>query len=152
MLFRSQAQLARAYAVIANRGRLVTPHLVASIAGNPVAYPNGTRIISSQTALEVDSMLRKVVSSQGTGDAARVTGYSVAGKTGTAQVVGTNGQYSSSQFMSSFAGYVPANNPKLVVVVTVDEPGVGTFGGTVAAPAFSKIASMALVRLGIPPG
>ena len=148
----TQVQLARAYAVIANRGRLVTPHLVASIAGNPVAYPNGTRIISSQTALEVDSMLRKVVSSQGTGDAARVTGYSVAGKTGTAQLVGTNGQYSSSQFMSSFAGYVPANNPKLVVVVTVDEPGVGTFGGTVAAPAFSKIASMALVRLGIPPG
>ena len=68
-------------------------------------------------------MLRKVVSAQGTGDAATVKGYSVAGKTGTAQVIGSNGQYSNSLFMSSFAGYVPANHPQLVIVVTVDEPG-----------------------------
>jgi len=138
--------------VIANRGRLVTPHLVAKIGGKPVVYPSGPRVISPSTALELDGMLRSVVSLQGTGDAATVKGYSVAGKTGTAQVVGSNGQYSNSLFMSSFAGYVPANNPKLVIVVTVDEPAVGTYGGTVAAPAFSQIASMALIRLGIPPG
>ena len=148
----TQVQIARAYSVIANRGRLVTPHLVAKIGGKPVVYPAGPRIISARTALEVDGMLRKVVSAQGTGDAATVKGYSVAGKTGTAQVVGGNGQYSNSLFMSSFAGYVPANHPQLVIVVTVDEPAVGTYGGTVAAPAFSQIASMALIRLGIPPG
>jgi len=148
----TQVQIARAYSVIANRGRLVTPHLVAKIGGKPVVYPSGPRVISPSTALELDGMLRSVVSLQGTGDAATVKGYSVAGKTGTAQVVGSNGQYSNSLFMSSFAGYVPANNPKLVIVVTVDEPAVGTYGGTVAAPAFSQIASMALIRLGIPPG
>jgi cell division protein FtsI (penicillin-binding protein 3)/stage V sporulation protein D (sporulation-specific penicillin-binding protein) len=148
----TQVQIARAYAVIANRGRLVTPHLVAKIGGKPVQYPAGPRVVSTGTALAVDGMLRKVVSAQGTGDAATVKGYSVAGKTGTAQVVGSNGQYSNSLFMSSFAGYVPANHPQLVIVVTVDEPGVGTYGGTVAAPAFSQIASMALIRLGIPPG
>lgn len=148
----TQVQIARAYSVIANRGRLVTPHLVESVGGVPATYPVGERIISTRTALDVDSMLRKVVSSQGTGDAATVKGYSVAGKTGTAQVIGANGKYSNTLFMSSFAGYVPANNPQLVIVVTVDEPASGTYGGTVAAPAFSQIASMALIRLGIPPG
>jgi cell division protein FtsI (penicillin-binding protein 3) len=148
----TQLQIARAYSVIANRGRLVTPHLVAKVGGKPVVYPAGPRIISVTTAQELDGMLRKVVSTQGTGDAATVKGYSVAGKTGTAQVIGSDGKYSNSLFVSSFAGYVPANHPRLVVVVTVDEPGVGTYGGTVAAPAFSQIASMALIRLGIPPG
>jgi cell division protein FtsI/penicillin-binding protein 2 len=148
----TQLQIARAYSVIANRGRLVTPHLVAKVGGKPVVYPAGPRIISITTAQELDGMLRKVVSTQGTGDAATVKGYSVAGKTGTAQVIGSDGKYSNSLFVSSFAGYVPANHPRLVVVVTVDEPGVGTYGGTVAAPAFSQIASMALIRLGIPPG
>ena len=142
----------RAYSMIANRGRLVSPHLVTKIGGVTVRYPAGTRVISTGTALELDAMLRKVVSAQGTGDAATVKGYTVAGKTGTAQVVGSNGQYSNSLFMSSFAGYVPANHPQLVIVVTVDEPATGTYGGTVAAPAFSQIASMALIRLGIPPG
>jgi cell division protein FtsI (penicillin-binding protein 3) len=148
----TQVQIARAYAVIANRGRLVTPHLVAKVNGKTVAYPSGPRIISTQTATELDGMLRKVVSNQGTGDAAKVPGYTVAGKTGTAQVALPHGTYSSSLYMSSFAGYVPASNPKLLIVVTVDEPGIGTYGGTVAAPAFSQIASMALLRLGIPPG
>lgn len=148
----TQLQIARAYSVIANRGRLVTPHLVAKVGGKPVVYPAGPRIISVTTAQELDGMLRKVVSTQGTGDAATVKGYSVAGKTGTAQVIGSDGKYSNSLFVSSFAGYVPANHPRLVIVVTVDEPGVGTYGGTVAAPAFSQIASMALIRLGIPPG
>ena len=148
----TQVQIARAYSVIANRGRLITPHLVAKVGGRPVPYSAGPRVISASTALELDSMLRKVVSAQGTGDAATVKGYSVAGKTGTAQVIGSNGQYSNSLFMSSFAGYVPANHPQLVIVVTVDEPATGTYGGTVAAPAFSQIASMALIRLGIPPG
>jgi cell division protein FtsI (penicillin-binding protein 3) len=148
----TQVQIARAYAVIANRGRLITPHLVSQVGGKPVNYASGTQVISPHTALELDGMLRKVVSAQGTGDAARVPGYSVAGKTGTAQIVLPNGTYSSSEYMSSFAGYVPANHPKLVIAVTVDEPGIGTYGGTVAAPAFSQIASMALIRLGIPPG
>ena len=148
----TQVQIARAYAVIANRGHLVTPHLVAKVNGKAVAYPSGPRVISPQTALALDGMLRNVVTNQGTGDAAMVKGYTVAGKTGTAQVVLPNGTYSSTLFMSSFAGYVPANNPKLVIVVTVDEPTSGTYGGTVAAPAFSQIASMALLRLGIPPG
>jgi cell division protein FtsI (penicillin-binding protein 3) len=148
----TQLQIARAFSVIANRGRLVTPHLVAKVGSKPVVYPAGPRIISVTTAQELDGMLRKVVSTQGTGDAATVKGYSVAGKTGTAQVIGSDGKYSNSLFVSSFAGYVPANHPRLVIVVTVDEPGVGTYGGTVAAPAFSQIASMALIRLGIPPG
>lgn len=147
----TQIQIARAYSVIANRGRLVTPHLVERVGRTPVSYPAGPRVISTRTALEVDAMLRTVVSADGTGDLAEVKGYAVAGKTGTAQVPLPGGGYSSSLFMASFAGYVPANNPQLVVVVTVDEPKSGEYGGTVAAPAFSQIAAMALLRLGIPP-
>lgn len=148
----TQIQIARAYAAIANGGVMITPHVVQSVGGHPVTYPPGQRVISTATARALNSMLKKVVSVNGTGDAATVKGYSVAGKTGTAQVIGANGKYSNSLFMSSFAGYVPANHPQMVIVVTVDEPATGTFGGTVAAPAFSQIASMALVHLGIPPG
>ncbi len=148
----TQIQIARAYAAIANGGVMITPHFVESIGGHPVVYPPGQRVISTATAHALNSMLKKVVSVNGTGDAATVKGYTVAGKTGTAQVIGANGKYSNSLFMSSFAGYVPANHPQMVIVVTVDEPATGTFGGTVAAPAFSQIASMALVHLGIAPG
>jgi cell division protein FtsI (penicillin-binding protein 3)/stage V sporulation protein D (sporulation-specific penicillin-binding protein) len=150
----TQTQLARAYAVVANRGRLVTPHLVKRVGDRQIPHPVGDRVISTRTALQLDAMLRRVVSPQGTGEAARVDGYTVAGKTGTAEKVDEQtGTYSTSRYLASFVGYVPANRPRLVIAVSVDEPGDGNiFGGTVAAPVFEQIAAMSLLRLQIPPG
>ena len=143
------AQLARAYAAIANGGRLVTPHLLATTDG----AAESRQIMSARTAHQVDRMLRKVVSERGTGTLAEVNGYRVAGKTGTAEKIDPdNGRYSATLYTSSFVGYVPADDPKLLIAVVVDEPTGGTYyGGEVAAPAFAKIAEFALQRLKIRP-
>ena len=84
-------------------------------------------------------MLKGVVSDVGTAAAAEIPGYTVAGKTGTAQKPGPNG-YMPGKYVASFVGMVPASNPRLVVLVTVDEPTLAIFGGVVAAPAFAQIA------------
>lgn len=146
-------QLTRAYAAIANGGRLVTPYLVKSIDGQDVPAKAGRRIMSETTANKVDKMLRKVVSSDGTGIAAKVRGYKVAGKTGTAQIIDpTTGEYSKTAYKSSFVGYAPAGNPHLLVSVMVDQPTTGSYyGGDVAAPAFESIAQFSLQRLRIAP-
>lgn len=147
------AQLARAYAAIANGGTLVTPHLVERVGGVPAAVPPPRRIVSERTAGEVDMMLRKVVSADGTGTAAAVRGYDVAGKTGTAQKYDdTIGAYSDYLYTASFVGYLPADNPQLVIAVVVDEPTAGSiYGGDVAAPAFERIAEFATNALRIEP-
>jgi cell division protein FtsI (penicillin-binding protein 3) len=88
----------------------------------------------------------------GTGKRARVAGYEVAGKTGTAQKIDpTTGKYDNNRYISSFVGMVPAASPQLVILVTVDEPASSHLGAYVAAPAFSQIASFALKTLGIAP-
>lgn len=147
-------QLARAYAAIANGGRLVTPHLLDRVGEQPVDVAAPRRILSEETAGQVDAMLRRVVSdADGTGTAARVRGYEVAGKTGTAQKYDAQaGAYSTSRYVPSFVGYLPADDPELVIAVMVDEPTAGSiYGGDVAAPAFERIAEFATNALRIEP-
>jgi cell division protein FtsI/penicillin-binding protein 2 len=94
-------------------------------------------------------MLRGVYADGGTASGAAMPGWDLAGKTGTAQVV-VHGQYSKTEFIASFVGFVPATNPKLEVMVMVDEPSRGSYyGGAVAAPAFSQIVGWAVPYLGI---
>lgn len=146
-------QMARAYAAVANGGTLVTPHLVRSVGDEEVPVPEGRSIMSQETASQLDLMLRGVVSDAGTGTAAAVAGYEVAGKTGTAQKYDpTIEAYSESKYSASFVGYLPADDPQLVIAVVVDEPTSGSYyGGDVAAPAFNQIAEYATNVLRIEP-
>jgi cell division protein FtsI (penicillin-binding protein 3) len=145
-------QLAAAYATIANGGILRTPQVIKAIDGKKVALPKGKRIISPFTASEVRKMLEGVIRVGGTGTEAAIDGYTLAGKTGTANKIDPKtGMYSESAYVASFVGFAPANDPKLLVTVTVDEPRGGIYGGDVAAPAFQRIAQFALPYLGIPP-
>jgi cell division protein FtsI/penicillin-binding protein 2 len=88
---------------------------------------------------------------EGTGQEAKVPGYKVAGKTGTAAKPDPQGGYSTTKYVASFVGIVPATNPRLVILVTVDEPAASIWGGVVAAPAFQQIAGFDLQYLEIPP-
>ena len=142
-------QMARAYSVIANGGRLVRPHLIDRIDGRDVSTRSGKRVVSRPVSEEMLSMLRGVVV-EGTGTAAAIPGYTVAGKTGTAAKIEPSGRYSTSRYVASFVGLVPASKPKLVVMVMVDEPRGGFYGGDVAAPAFREIARFNLQHLEIP--
>jgi cell division protein FtsI (penicillin-binding protein 3) len=145
-------QLATAYAAIANGGILRTPQMIKAVDGKPVPTPKGKRIISSGTAAEVRKMLEGVVRVGGTGTEAAIDGYTLAGKTGTANKIDPKtGTYSDSAYVASFVGFAPARDPKLLVTVTVDEPKGGIYGGEIAAPAFQRIAQFALPYLGIPP-
>jgi len=148
-------QQARAYSAIANGGELVTPHVVKAIDGAAVAEKPATRIMKRQTAAQLSGILEKVVEPTGTAVSASLENYQVAGKTGTAQKVDpTTQKYSETLFRSSFIGYVPAANPRLLIAIMVDEPDpVGPHtGGEVAAPAFRELADFALSDLSIPPG
>jgi cell division protein FtsI/penicillin-binding protein 2 len=144
-------QMARAYAAIANGGVAVTPHLVEHVAGGG-GGPRivRKRIVSPEVASQLLSMLQNVVA-EGTGTLAAVPGYSVAGKTGTAEKPDGHGGYSSSRYVASFVGIVPATRPQLVILVSVDEPQGAIFGGVVAAPAFRAIARFDLQYLEVPP-
>ena len=143
-------QMAAAYAAIANGGVWVRPHLVDRVAGQPRAGPVRRRIVSRAVAAELTTMLKDVVST-GTGTSAQIPGYQVAGKTGTAQKPDPHGGYSTSRYVASFVGFVPASKPRLVVLVAVDEPHRAIWGGSVAAPAFAQIARFCLQYLEIPP-
>ena len=144
-------QMARAYAAIANDGVAVEPHLVERVDDAKPPQPPKRRVISAQTAEGLTAMLRGVVE-EGSGTGAQVGGYTVAGKTGTAAKPDpVRGGYSTSRYVSSFVGFVPATDPRLVVLVTIDEPRGVIWGGTVAAPAFAEIAGFALPYLEVPP-
>jgi cell division protein FtsI (penicillin-binding protein 3) len=143
-------QMAAAYSAIANGGILRSPHIVQSIGGKAEPLPAGHRIISANTAAEVRDMLRGVLADGGTASGAAIPGFDLAGKTGTANVV-VDGKYSSTEYIASFIGMVPANDPKLVVAVMVDEPQGSIYGGSVAAPAFQKIVGWAVPHFGISP-
>ncbi|UFS71638.1 transpeptidase family protein [Geomonas sp. RF6] len=150
-------QIASAVSAIANGGQLMKPYLVDRIlddSGNVVkqcAPQVKRRVVSAQTAKTVAHMLEGVVIEGGTGTNAAVEGYRVAGKTGTAQKVDpvTRG-YSATKRTASFVGFVPLEQPRLTILVVVDEPGTSPYGGVVAAPAFSAIAQQALCYLKVP--
>ncbi len=143
-------QMVQAYDAIADGGVLRTPQIVDSIGGKKVAEPKGKRIISAHVAYQLRNMLRGVFADGGTASGAAIPGYDLAGKTGTASVV-VNGKYSSSDYIASFIGMVPASNPKLVVAVVVNYPKGVIYGGSVAAPAFQKIVGWAVPHFGINP-
>lgn len=154
----SPLQIANAYAAVANGGILNEPYIVDSISDlekNQVQkhYPKQIRrVISEKTSDQLRKMLITVTSEKGTGTLARVPGYYVAGKTGTAQKIKTIGRgYMPSGYIASFAGFIPAYSPEYVIFVGFDHPRKGYYGSQVAAPVFSKIASYAIRRSGISP-
>ncbi len=147
-------QMVTAYAAIANGGILRTPHVVEAIGGHRVPLPAGRRVITRATAAEIRHMLEGVLGPEGTASQVSVPGYTLAGKTGTANKVNPEThQYSESKFVASFIGFAPAMHPRLLTAVVVDEPTAGSiYGGHVAAPAFGEIMAYALPYLSIPPG
>jgi cell division protein FtsI/penicillin-binding protein 2 len=144
-------QMAAAYATIANGGVWIPPHLIERIGDHEVDPGKERRIVSRRTARLLTAMMENVVSAEGTGVEAQVPGYTVAGKTGTASKPDPKGGYSETAYVASFVGFVPARAPRLVILVAVDEPNGAIWGGTVAAPAFAKIAQFALQYLDVPP-
>lgn len=143
-------QMATAYAAIANGGMLRPPNIVLDQDDTDAAEPNGRRVLRKATAAQVSEMLEGVLAPGGTAEEVAVPGYTLAGKTGTAQKV-IDGEYSESQYVASFVGYAPAEDPRLLVSVVVDDPKGSHYGGTVAAPAFGEIATFALPYLGVKP-
>jgi cell division protein FtsI (penicillin-binding protein 3) len=139
-------QMASAYAAIANRGVWVRPHLVDHIGDGGSRRAARRRVVSRWVASQLMAMLKNVVA-EGTGTLAVVPGYQVAGKTGTAAKPDPQGGYSDSRYVASFVGVVPASRPRLVILVSVDEPRGAIWGGVVAAPAFAEIAKFDLQYL-----
>lgn len=137
-------QLAKMYSIFANQGKLYPVTLL--------HYPEkrvGEQVISKEISDQVLSLLESVVL-EGTGATARVSGYRVAGKTGTARIAGKNG-YEEKRYIGSFVGLAPVSNPRLVVAVVIHEPTkVGYYGGQVAAPLFSKVMEASLRILNVP--
>jgi len=149
-------QMVSAVAAIANDGMLMKPYVVSEIrdADNHILRqvpPQAKRrVISRETARSVTKILEGVVT-DGTGTHAAIPGFRVAGKTGTAQKIDPRtGAYSASRFVASFAGYAPAGNPQLAMIVVIDEPLGDTQGGAVAAPVFSRVGEQVLSYLGVP--
>jgi cell division protein FtsI (penicillin-binding protein 3) len=149
-------QVLRAYSAVANGGYLVTPHVV-----KEVRSPNGTviskiepktqRIISAETAAVFRGILKTVTEEGGTATEAAVEGNQVAGKTGTAQLFDpVTKHYSKTRYIGSFVGFVPADNPRLAMIVVIKEPKGQIYGGLVAAPVFKEIANQALSYLTVP--
>jgi cell division protein FtsI (penicillin-binding protein 3) len=142
----SLLQLARAYTVFATDGTLVPLTFVRR--DTPTS---GKRVISARTARTVRAMLEGVTHSGGTAVQAQVTGYRVAGKTGTVHKL-IDGSYAPHRYIASFVGFAPASDPRLIVAVMIDEPSGGKhYGGDVAAPIFREVTAGALRVLGIPP-
>ena len=146
-------QIAQFYGAIANGGILKTPHLVRRVDGRLVTHTTGRRIMKASTAAALRSMLEGVFKEGGTAHAVQIKGYTLAGKTGTANKVDARThEYSDSAYIASFVGFAPANAPKLLISVMVDQPAGGSiYGAEVAAPAFGKIANFALQYEKIPP-
>jgi cell division protein FtsI (penicillin-binding protein 3) len=154
----TSAQLAVAMSAVANGGRLMKPMLVSR-----VSEPDGgvveefapsvrRQVVPSNVARLVGDMLTAVTGEGGTGEDAALDGYVVAGKTGTAQKADyQHGGYAKGKWVATFVGFVPANRPRLVITVAIDEPVIDHYGGVVAGPVFRRIALDALRHLGVPP-
>ncbi|MFZ6752214.1 peptidoglycan D,D-transpeptidase FtsI family protein [Undibacterium sp. Dicai25W] len=141
----SLIQIARAYMIFARNGDMI-----------PLTFqkateaPKGQRIISQKTVMEMRSMMESVTQPGGTATQARVAGYRVAGKTGTAHKI-EGGRYVN-KYVGDFVGFAPVSNPRVIVAVMIDEPSVGGYyGGTVAAPVFSTITANVLRSMNVPP-
>lgn len=154
----SAIQLITGVSTIANNGILMKPLLVKQIVSNTgeITKTNGPtperRVISNSTAQKIKRMMQEVVSEKGTGNNAFIKGYSVCGKTGTAQIPNKKSRgYSEDKFTSVFTGFAPAQNPELAILVVVNEPKNNHSGGVVAAPVFKNILLESLNYLGIPP-
>jgi cell division protein FtsI/penicillin-binding protein 2 len=141
-------QMIGAYAAIGNGGVMPTPHVIEKIGGKRVSHGGGRRVVSQHTADRMSGVLRDGVL-EGTGPEAARPGYTVAGKTGTANKA-ENGHYVS-KYVASFVGLVPARKPRLAILVMIDEPHGQIYGGVVAAPVFRDIARFALQYLEVPP-
>lgn len=150
-------QLASMYQAVANNGIRIPPRIVESVTEpdgtvTPTAQPAGIQVMSPATAKTVRTMLESVTLKGGTGTRAAIPGYRIAGKTGTAQQPDPKtGQYSDSVYWDTFAGMAPADDPRFVVSIMIDNPAHGLEGGDVAAPLFHHIASYELSAASIPP-
>jgi cell division protein FtsI (penicillin-binding protein 3) len=151
-------QLTAAYAGLANEGRMMKPHIVREVLdaqGNSVerrAPEELGPVVSPEVSRQVVQMLMAAVSADGTGAQAAMEGFQVAGKTGTAQKPDLrHGGYLKGKYMASFAGFVPAKDPRLCALVVMDEPQGNIYGGQVSAPVFREIARDALGILGVYP-
>lgn len=150
-------QMTRAYCILANGGKVIKPRIVSKIedAEGRVIYEAKNsvhdQILSEQTVKNITDAMEEVVSTEGTGLNAKVEGYAVAGKTGTAQKINPGGGYSHSKFVSSFIGFLPADRPEAVISVIVNEPKFFHYGGTVAAPSFKQIARSLMRYMEVPP-
>ncbi len=145
-------QLAQAISVVANGGRLIQPRLIREIRdpSGAVVQRSSLKVVRRVITEECAQLLREIlcgVVEEGTGRRAQIPGYCVAGKTGTAQKIEPAGGYSHSRYVASFIGFVPADNPRLAMVVTLDEPRPRYYGGTVAAPVFREVGEGALAYL-----
>ncbi|HLK68207.1 MAG TPA: penicillin-binding protein [Bryobacteraceae bacterium] len=145
-------QLAQAASVIANGGMLVRPRLVSKRGDSPVPITPPVRVIRPETAIKMRHMMEEVVTNQlGTGKRAKLDGYSVGGKTGSAQIYDFAARHYTHSYNGTFMGMAPLNNPAIVVVVTLNGThGEGGFGGVVAAPVFHAVATEALRVLEVP--
>lgn len=149
-------QVLRAYSAIANGGLLVKPHLVSRILspdGREIwsFQAEAKRAISKETAETFKGILKTVTEEGGTAKGAAVDGNGVAGKTGTAQIIDPRTKrYSREKYVGSFVGFVPADNPKIAMIIVIYEPKGQIYGGVVAAPVFKKIAENALSYLDVP--
>jgi cell division protein FtsI (penicillin-binding protein 3) len=140
-------QLARAYATLASGG-LLRP--VSFLAVSASEQPAGERALPADVAAEVNAMLEGVVGPGGTATKAAITGYRVAGKTGTTHIA-AGGSYDRRRYLSTFAGFAPVSNPRLVLLVSLRDPQGAYYGGEVAAPVFQNVMAGALRLLGIAP-
>lgn len=154
----SPLQLANAYAALANGGIVNQPYIVESVTDvesneTTIHTPvESKRAVSAETAAQMRLMLTGVTQDKGTGTLARVPGFIVGGKTGTAQKVKSVGRgYMQGAYIASFAGFIPANDPQLVIYVALDNPRKGYYGSQTAAPLFSRIASYAVRSEGVTP-
>jgi cell division protein FtsI/penicillin-binding protein 2 len=143
-------QMMAGYAAIAVGGILRQPQLIERIGEETVATPEGRRVIKEDVAAQVREMLEGVLAAGGTASEVSVPGYTLAGKTGTSEVA-ENGTYSETKYVASFIGFAPADDPKLLAAVIVDQPQGDIYGGSVAGPAFGQIAGFALPYLGVAP-
>jgi cell division protein FtsI (penicillin-binding protein 3) len=148
-------QMVTAIGAIANGGQLMRPYVVSEIRDaqdevkRQILPQVRRRVISSETARAVTRILEGVVT-DGTGGKAAISGFRVAGKTGTAQKIDPRtGTYSDSKFVSSFVGYAPADNPRLAMIVVIDEPQGEAWGGAVAAPVFNRVGEQVLSYMGV---
>ncbi|HSQ85361.1 MAG TPA: penicillin-binding protein 2, partial [Desulfobacterales bacterium] len=153
----SALQLITATSAIANKGILMKPYVVQAITDHngrlikSFGPKSIRRAVSEKTARALSRIMHTVITEGGTGVNAALEGYSVSGKTGTAQKIDENGGYSFEKYMASFVGFAPVENPKIAVLVVVNEPQKQHYGGTVAAPAFKAIAQKTLDYLHIAP-